>query len=177
MAESPPLEVGALSESRELLGEMEAMKVDASVLAYSLLSGGEEGEVHLSDELIPESALQALFSANAAVEGVGGGDEQAPREALTLHPGYPLEGVAGRDVQALEDLAIRTGHAVSSSRTSQVGGVVPGNQPVADNYLRIHGVGQVLLDASVELRSEDLPQSREDVAYKQPTSYWPSARL
>ena len=70
---------------------MEAMEVDASVLAYSLLSGGEEGEVHSSDELIPESALQALFSANAAVKGVVGGDEQAPREALTLHPAVPLE--------------------------------------------------------------------------------------
>ena len=103
---------------------MEAREVDASVLAYSLLSGGEEeGEVHLSDKLFREPVLQALFSVNAAAEGVEGGDKQAPGEALTLHPTVPLEGVAGRDVQASEDLAIRTEHAGSSSRASHVGGV------------------------------------------------------
>ena len=68
MAEAPPLESGALPETREACGEMEAMEVEASLLAFSLLSGGEEGEVHSTDELFREPVLQAIFSANAKAE-------------------------------------------------------------------------------------------------------------
>ena len=109
--------------------------------------------------------VQALLSANAAAEGVAGGGEQALREALTLQPAVPLEGVASRDQQ--ESLAVRTEHSGPSSVGSNDGGVVPGNQPMVDNYLRIDSVGRVLLDRSVELRSEDFPQSRDDDAHKQ----------
>ena len=91
------------------------MEVELGLLAHSLQSGGEEGEVHSTDELFHEAVLQTLFSVNAAVEGVAGGDDQAQGEALTLQHAVPLEGVTGRDVQALEDLAIRTKRAGSSS--------------------------------------------------------------
>ena len=91
MAEAPPLEGGALPESREASGEAEAMEVESSLLAHSLLSREVEGEVHSTDELFHEAVLQTLFSINAVVAG---GDEQARREALTLQPSVPLEDVA-----------------------------------------------------------------------------------
>ena len=58
MAESPPLQGGALPESRDMVEEREteAMEFEASVLALTLLSGGEEeGEVHSADELFRDA--------------------------------------------------------------------------------------------------------------------------
>jgi len=138
MAESPPSQGGALPESRDPVegDETEVMDFEASVLALSLLSGGEEeGEVHSADELFHEPVVQALLSVNAAAEGEAGRGEQALREAPTTQQAVPLEGGAGRDQQG--NLAVRTKPVGPSSHASRSGGVVPGNVPVVDNYLRI----------------------------------------
>ena len=116
-----------------------------------MLSGGEEGEVVSGDETNPEALVQALLSANAAVEGVTRGDEQACGVAVPLEHPVPLAGITGRDVQALGDLAIRTEHAGSFHGSTGGVGQSQANKLVLDNYLSVDGVGRVLLDESVEI--------------------------
>ena len=71
MAEPPPLMGGVEPESRDHgVGEVEEMEVELGSSARSALSRGEEGEVHLNDKSCTKAGVQALLSANAAVEAV-----------------------------------------------------------------------------------------------------------
>ena len=111
-------------------------------LAPTTASDGdlEDGEVHSENEVPSSINLQGLSSSIAEM----------------------LEGGAKRDVQA-QGVALAPEHApIESAATS--GGQSNANKLVLDNYLSVDGVGQVLLDQSVELRGCDLPQSRGDDA-------------
>lgn len=95
--------------------------------------------MHSEEELhAPTIDLQGLASSIAeVVNGGDGSDVQAPGVVLATVHAVPL--VSARAV-------------VQSSA----------NKLMLDNYVSVNGVGQVLLDESVELRGEDLPQSRAD---------------